>query len=153
MEKVSRSTDTLHLSLYLLSSLDPPSHLSNRNRSAALLRYVDNVRRHGHRAANIDPLELMDREEKVAALESKRYGLNPTDSHDIQGIMDVPESTLKGLENGKMKIEDITEHLRKVYLEHLGIEFMHCGSKAVRNWVSFSRQSRVIKIMLRTFAN
>lgn len=33
-----------------------PEELANRNDSARLLRFCDNVRRHGHRAARIDPL-------------------------------------------------------------------------------------------------
>jgi probable 2-oxoglutarate dehydrogenase E1 component DHKTD1 len=41
---------------------DTPEELDNRNRNAPLLRFVESVRRHGHRAAQIDPLDLMDRE-------------------------------------------------------------------------------------------
>jgi probable 2-oxoglutarate dehydrogenase E1 component DHKTD1 len=41
---------------------DTKEELDNRNKNAPLLRYVESVRRHGHRAAQIDPLDLMDRE-------------------------------------------------------------------------------------------
>ena len=41
---------------------DTEQELDNRNKNAPLLRYVESVRRHGHRAAQIDPLDLMDRE-------------------------------------------------------------------------------------------
>jgi probable 2-oxoglutarate dehydrogenase E1 component DHKTD1 len=42
--------------------IDTKEELDNRNKNAPLLRYVESVRRHGHRAAQIDPLDLMDRE-------------------------------------------------------------------------------------------
>jgi 2-oxoglutarate dehydrogenase complex dehydrogenase (E1) component-like enzyme len=48
--------------LYKLTELDTAEELDNRNKNAPLLRYVESVRRHGHRAAQIDPLDLMDRE-------------------------------------------------------------------------------------------
>jgi probable 2-oxoglutarate dehydrogenase E1 component DHKTD1 len=41
---------------------DTPDELANRNANAALLRYVEMMRRHGHRAAKVDPLDLMERE-------------------------------------------------------------------------------------------
>jgi 2-oxoglutarate dehydrogenase complex dehydrogenase (E1) component-like enzyme len=41
---------------------DTKEELDNRNKNAPLLRYVESVRRHGHRAAQVDPLDLMDRE-------------------------------------------------------------------------------------------
>lgn len=58
-------------------TLDTQEELDNRNANAPLLRFVESVRRHGHRAAQvsisdmqcsrlltlqIDPLELMERE-------------------------------------------------------------------------------------------
>ena len=45
-----------------LTLTDTTEELENRNQNAPLLRYVESVRRHGHRAAQIDPLDLMDRE-------------------------------------------------------------------------------------------
>jgi probable 2-oxoglutarate dehydrogenase E1 component DHKTD1 len=41
---------------------DTEKELNNRNDNAQLLRYVEMVRRHGHRAAQVDPLDLMERE-------------------------------------------------------------------------------------------
>ncbi|KAJ3984890.1 hypothetical protein F5890DRAFT_1553642 [Lentinula detonsa] len=51
------------------------AQLENRHHNAALLRYVDSVRTHGHRAARIDPLDLIPRDSEVAALNPSRYGL------------------------------------------------------------------------------
>ncbi|OSD05012.1 hypothetical protein PYCCODRAFT_1432751 [Trametes coccinea BRFM310] len=66
---------------------DTPAQLKNRTENAPLLRYVDSLRTHGHRAARIDPLDLLQREE-VAALNPARYGLDdPARTYDINGII------------------------------------------------------------------
>jgi 2-oxoglutarate dehydrogenase complex dehydrogenase (E1) component-like enzyme len=63
-----RNTSYLIVSCYLATRdwtwliKDTKEELDNRNKNAPLLRYVESVRRHGHRAAQIDPLDLMDRE-------------------------------------------------------------------------------------------
>lgn len=104
-----------------------PSELSNRNTNAALLRYVDNVRRHGHRAALIDPLELMPRQDEVRALNVERYGLKQGEVFDTQGIVHMPPPT-------KRSIKEITQWLAKAYVGKIGVEYMHTGQKSVRNW-------------------
>ena len=52
------------ISLY---TTDTEAQLHNRAVNAPLLRYVDSIRTHGHRAAKIDPLDIVHREEVVAA--------------------------------------------------------------------------------------
>jgi probable 2-oxoglutarate dehydrogenase E1 component DHKTD1 len=51
-----------HFPIWTDLIVDTKEELENRNKNAPLLRYVESVRRHGHRAAQIDPLDLMDRE-------------------------------------------------------------------------------------------
>ncbi|KAK0527594.1 hypothetical protein OC842_004818 [Tilletia horrida] len=110
----------------------PPSHLDNRNQNAALLRYVDNVRRHGHRAAKVDPLDMMDRESEVAALDPSRYGLRPEQDVLPDGIVEMPSDS-KG-SDGKAAVKSITTHLQQTYVSSIGYEFMHMHSKGARNW-------------------
>lgn len=49
--------------------------LANRARNASLLRLVESYRRHGHRAARLDPLDLVERP-SVPALDPRRYGFS-----------------------------------------------------------------------------
>ncbi|KAL9938230.1 hypothetical protein V8E36_002853 [Tilletia maclaganii] len=110
----------------------PPSDLDNRNANAALLRYVDNVRRHGHRAAKVDPLDMMDRESEVAALDPARYGLQPEETLLCDGIVELPSESKD--RDGKASLRSITGHLQQTYVSSIGIEFMHMHSKGARNW-------------------
>ncbi|KDN44708.1 dehydrogenase E1 and transketolase domain-containing protein 1 [Tilletiaria anomala UBC 951] len=120
-----------------------PEELANRNANAPLLRYVDNVRRHAHRAALIDPLDLMPREDTVRALSVERYGLleskqGHAERYDTSGILRMPPvfaDSEAQAGTGMRSIAEITEWLRKVYVDKLSVEFMHTGMKGVRNYI------------------
>ena len=92
---------------------------------------------HGHRAAKIDPLDLLERDE-VAALDPSRYGLtNPDQEFSINGILwndGLPGASPNRDE--KWKLKDIVDHLREVYVGRIGYEFMHSPSKSERLWFS-----------------
>ncbi|KAM5543648.1 hypothetical protein V8D89_002899 [Ganoderma adspersum] len=111
------------------------AQLENRTTNAPLLRYVDSLRTHGHRAARIDPLDLLQREE-VGALTPERYGLgDPSRTYDINGIVwtrPVGEDT--GPEH--WTLDKITRHLRDVYVGRIAYEYMHSPSKTERLWFS-----------------
>ncbi|WVR03985.1 oxoglutarate dehydrogenase (succinyl-transferring), E1 component [Kwoniella sp. DSM 27419] len=124
--------------------------LDNRNANAPLLRYVESVRRHGHRAAQIDPLDLMDRD-PVGALNPQRYGLKDSETYPLQGILHTsptvkpttPPSTAAPprTETGEgsdveMNLDKIKEHLMSVYVDKIGFEYMHCPEKNERLWFS-----------------
>ncbi|KAK0565686.1 hypothetical protein OC861_003633 [Tilletia horrida] len=110
----------------------PEGHLQNRNANAALLRYVDNVRRHGHRAAKIDPLNLMARESEVAALDPSRYGLRSDEKMATSGILRMPQDISNG--DHTSRVQAISQHLQQTYVSSIGFEFMHMHSKGARNW-------------------
>ncbi|WRT65523.1 oxoglutarate dehydrogenase (succinyl-transferring), E1 component [Kwoniella shivajii] len=124
--------------------------LDNRNANAPLLRYVESVRRHGHRAAQIDPLDLMDRD-PVGALDPLRYGLEALQSYPLQGILHLPPSpepttppSTVGPERSEtgegskvsVALDKIKEHLMSVYVDKIGFEYMHCPEKNERLWFS-----------------
>lgn len=83
----------------------------------------------------------MQREE-VAALDPSRYGL--TDNHakyDVNGIVwtqpvgvdtEVPE---------EWPLDDITKHLRDIYVGRIAYEYMHSPSKKERLWFSHLLES------------
>ena len=85
------------------------------------MRYVDSMRTHGHRAARIDPLDLIHREE-VAALSPARYGLvDEEKKYNVNGILWRRARDL-GEEEDWLSLRDITEHLRKVYVGNIAYE-------------------------------
>lgn len=111
-----------------------PAELENRVRNAALLRLVESYRRHGHRAALLDPLDLAQRP-VVPALDPRRYGLgaatpsreefvsetvpptaasadpNAARKLDVTGILDFPQDG-KGPERS---VDEIAARLAEVY--------------------------------------
>lgn len=121
--------------------LDTPAQLQNRAANAPLLRYVDSFRMHGHRAAFIDPLNMLEREE-VAALNPARYGLtSPEQEFDIDGILWYdgardPNSTPSSPTSSSLKwsLKRITSHLRNAYVGRIAYEFMHSPDKSERLW-------------------
>ncbi|KAI0070572.1 dehydrogenase E1 and transketolase domain-containing protein 1 [Panus rudis PR-1116 ss-1] len=118
------------------------TQLENRTVNAPLLRYVDSLRTHGHRAARIDPLDLLQREE-VAALDPTRYGLTePSKKYNINGIVwthPVGVDTERPIE---WTLEDITRHLRSIYVGRIAYEYMHSPSKTERLWFSHLLESQ-----------
>ncbi|TFY68504.1 hypothetical protein EVJ58_g984 [Rhodofomes roseus] len=121
---------------------DSPTQLQNRTVNAPLLRYVDALRTHGHRAARIDPLDLLQREE-VAALNPRRYGLlDDAQKYDVNGIVWTrPVGSAADLSD-KWTLGDITQHLRAIYVGRIAYEYMHSPSKTERLWFSHMLESQ-----------
>jgi probable 2-oxoglutarate dehydrogenase E1 component DHKTD1 len=125
-----------------VSLLDSPTQLQNRIINAPLLRYVDSLRIHGHRAARIDPLDLLQRDD-VDALDPKRYGLiDGSKTYDVNGILwtkqvgEIPDDPEHWI------LRDITNHLRSVYVGRIAYEYMHSPSKTERLWFSHILEAR-----------
>lgn len=97
---------------------------------------------HGHRAARIDPLDLLQREE-VAALNPARYGLaDPATKYNIDGIVWTRPVGGAG-EPEEWTLAQITEHLRRIYVGRIAYEYMHSPSKTERLWFSHLLESQV----------
>jgi len=118
------------------------SQLENRALNAPLLRYVDSMRTHGHRAATIDPLDLIQREE-VGALDPRRYGLvDERKRYNVNGIIWThPVSEGNEVEEW-WTLDEITRHLREVYVGRIAYEYMHSPSKTERLWFSHLLESQ-----------
>ncbi|KAM0786308.1 hypothetical protein ACM66B_001786 [Microbotryomycetes sp. NB124-2] len=134
--------------------------LANRTKNASLLRLVESYRRHGHRAARLDPLDLANRP-NVPALDPRRYGFKideslvrpdfrsqvlPQDAQtdgkalDTRGILDLPleqdgSSSNGGPEATAKSIEYISKWLAEVYCEGVAYEFMHMPAKFERRFL------------------
>ncbi|KAI0312699.1 dehydrogenase E1 and transketolase domain-containing protein 1 [Amylostereum chailletii] len=110
--------------------------LQNRTDNAPLLRYVDSVRTHGHRAARIDPLDLLQREE-VSALDPSRYGLvDESKRYNVNGILWTTPVDHQATQDELWTLHDITTRLRAVYVGRIAYEYMHSPSKTERLWFS-----------------
>ncbi|KAF7346487.1 2-oxoglutarate dehydrogenase E1 component mitochondrial [Mycena sanguinolenta] len=121
-----------------------PAQLRNRAENAALLRYVDLIRTHGHRAAHIDPLDLIQREE-VAALDPRRYNLmDDNKKYNVNGIVWTgPVSTSQREDEDEWwTLGQVTEHLRNIYTGPIAYEYMHSPSKTERLWFSHTLESK-----------
>ncbi|KAF7984618.1 hypothetical protein HWV62_12831 [Athelia sp. TMB] len=122
-----------------------PAQLQNRVANAPLLRYADSLRTHGHRAARVDPLDILQREE-VAALDPARYGLvDPDQKYDVNGIVwTQPIDSDFGAPpaDGLWTLGDITRHLRAIYTGRVAYEYMHSPSKKERLWFSHLLESQ-----------
>ncbi|KAG5335307.1 hypothetical protein C0989_001492 [Termitomyces sp. Mn162] len=125
----------------LQTQLDTKEQLENRAQNASLLRYVDSMRTHGHRAARIDPLDLIHREE-VAALNPRRYGLtDDLKRYNVNGILWTKPVSSAAAGQDWWTLEEITRHLRSVYVSRIAYEYMHSPSKTERLWFSHLLES------------
>ncbi|KAF9051710.1 dehydrogenase E1 and transketolase domain-containing protein 1 [Panaeolus papilionaceus] len=121
-----------------------PTQLANRAKNAALLRYVDSMRTHGHRAARIDPLDLIHRDD-VAALSPARYGLtDPDEKFDVNGILWTRRVGQGSDEPEMWTLREIEEGLRRVYVGNIAHEYMHSPSKTERLWFSHLLESQTL---------
>jgi 2-oxoglutarate dehydrogenase complex dehydrogenase (E1) component-like enzyme len=124
------------------SSPDSPTQLHNRVINAPLLRYVDSLRIHGHRAARIDPLDLLQRDD-VDALDPNRYGLIDTSrAYDVNGILWTKHVGEAPDEPELWTLREIVNHLRSVYVGRIAYEYMHSPSKTERLWFSHILEAR-----------
>lgn len=79
------------------------------------------MRSHGHRAAKIDPLDLIHREE-VAALFPQRYGLfDYAEKFNVNGILWTRRLGEPG-EGELWSLKQIEDHLRKIYVGNIAYE-------------------------------
>lgn len=122
-----------------------PAELRNRAVNAPLLRYADALRTHGHRAASIDPLDLL-RRERVPALEPERYGLpDPNAVYDTSGILWTGRESES---NTQWALRDITEFLNVVYVGRIAYEYMDLPSRTERLWFAHLLESQSSTSML-----
>lgn len=112
---------------------DTSAQLTNRSENAALLRYVDSVRTHGHRAARIDPLDLIHRME-VKALDPHRYGLfDDEKKYNVNGIIWTnPKVETQGENQDEWwTLAEITRHLRSIYVDKIAYEVRDTSSPSI----------------------
>jgi len=89
---------------------------------------VNAFRSRGHFAANLDPLGLLETA-RVSELEPATWGFTERDLERMiepTGIHGLPRAT----------VSELLVHLRRIYAESVGLEFMHISSPARRSWLA-----------------
>ncbi|CAO3589764.1 unnamed protein product [Absidia cylindrospora] len=110
------------------------TELTNRMENGSLLRMVQAYRTHGHRGAQLDPLDFMKREE-VLALKPERYGLTDESKiYNVAGILHVSESKQDLSAKEEADFKTILNHLNATYCGNIAYEFMHIPSASERRW-------------------
>ncbi|NND65645.1 MAG: 2-oxoglutarate dehydrogenase E1 component, partial [Gammaproteobacteria bacterium] len=103
-------------------------------RQAAVGRFIRSFRNYGHRAANLDPLGLTQRD-LMDDLTIEHYGLAPQD-HDQEFIA----NDLAGFSS--LKLTEIIDWCHRLYAGSIGIEFGHIGNAESREWLSSEYERR-----------
>jgi probable 2-oxoglutarate dehydrogenase E1 component DHKTD1 len=78
--------------------------------------------------ANLDPLSMHVKDDMIESLQPKSYGLSSTGKYNVDGI-------LGGLKS-PATIDEIVEHLKRVYSSTIALEFHHLPSQIERRWFS-----------------
>ncbi|KAI1316028.1 hypothetical protein EDD11_010492 [Mortierella claussenii] len=118
-----------------------PEELANRVENANLLRLVIGYRTHGHRNANLDPLDIVKRE-NVPALSAERYALNDESKvYNLSGILHVNKSKSNTDAKDEAALKTILAHLEKSYCGNIAYEFMHIPNASERRWFAHEVES------------
>jgi 2-oxoglutarate dehydrogenase E1 component len=87
----------------------------------------------GHSIADLDPLDLLKRENPRLSL--KEFGFEEKD-------LDVTVSSRFFRDGAKMKLRDLIRELESIYCGTVGAEFMHIQDPRIRNWVLNKLENR-----------
>lgn len=96
-------------------------------KQASVLRIINAYRTRGHQAADLDPLKLRERP-PVPDLDPGCHGLNEAD-------MDTGFNTGSLATSTQLKLRDILDLLRQVYVGTIGSEYMHIIKTEEKRWI------------------
>ena len=89
---------------------------------------VNAYRSRGHFLANLDPLGLLETAQ-ISELEPETWGFT---SRDLDRVIE--PTGIHGLP--RASVREILAHLRKIYADTVGLEYMHISSPARRSWLA-----------------
>ncbi len=96
-------------------------------KQASVLRIINAYRTRGHKAANLDPLQLRERP-PVPELDPGYHGLSEAD-------MDTPFNTGSLVAPSQWTLREILALIRDVYIGTIGSEYMHINETAEKRWI------------------
>ena len=102
-----------------------------------IYKLIEAYRKHGHRAAQLDPLGIIQ-PEKIPELDPKHYGLSNSDV----------EYSGKYAGKNNLSLKEIEANLKELYSNHMGVEFSHIESETERAWL-YSRYEEVTTVLSR----
>lgn len=105
-----------------------PEGISGIRDSVQALMMIRAFREHGHRHAQLDPLQLARKLEDYNALSPETYGFRPAD-YGRQIFID------KALGLDYATVPQILEILKKTYCSTIGVEYMHIADPIQRAWL------------------
>ncbi len=107
---------------------------ASAEKQAAVLRLINAYRFLGHRAADVDPLRLRERE-PVPELDPAHHGLTEADLDTVfhTGSLAAPD---------RMRLRDILALLRRVYCGTVGVEYMHITDTEQKRWIQARVEGR-----------
>lgn len=100
-----------------------------------IYKLIEAYRKHGHRAAQLDPLGII-KPEVLPQLDPKTYGLNDN-SVKFSG-------EYAGKQN--LSLKEIETSLKELYTQYIGVEFSHIESDEEREWL-YARYEAVNTIL------
>ncbi|WP_078412907.1 2-oxoglutarate dehydrogenase E1 component [Priestia abyssalis] len=106
-----------------------PDHSVNIEKVLKVVKLLDNIRSHGHLAANMNPLEAKAQEQHL--FNPEKYGLSEDDLKAISAKTvweDAPEGVQTAL--------DAVNRLKGVYASSLAYEFDHVHHMEERTWLT-----------------
>ena len=109
------------------SNISPTIIEQSTKDSIRAIMLVRAYRIRGHLIANLDPLEIQEREEH-AELKPETYGFNSQDYNRkifLDGVL--------GLQHANLN--EILNILKKTYCSNIGYEFMHMGDPEEKTWI------------------
>ncbi len=109
-------------------------------KQSAVSRLINAYRTYGHKIAQFDPINQMDRE-PAPELEPDYYGLNKEDLDTIFNTGNLAGKDQKSL-------RDILEDLRTTYCESIGVEYTHITNTEQKEWVQKRFESNQGKAQL-----
>ena len=97
----------------------------------AVLRLISAYRIQGSDAAALDPLKLKQ-PRNVQGLKPEEHGLSNADMSIPFGLGD---GDFAIGQSGKLPLSEIVAKLKQTYCGHIGVEYMHIGSREERLWI------------------
>ena len=116
----------IYLELYSNKYATISSESGENEKQAAVSRLINAYRSYGHKIAQFDPIDQMERE-PAPELELNYFGLDESDLDNT-----FPTGNLAGIE--QQTLRDIIKNLKTIYCGSIGVEYRHITNTEEIEW-------------------